>query len=1174
MTCPSCGSVTPDGARFCPACGHTLVSRPDERRVVTVLFADLVGFTTFSEHSDPESVKQLVDTCFEALTADVAAHGGRLDKIVGDALIALFGAPVAHEDDAERAVRAALQMQSTLAGLRERHGLAAQLRVGVNSGEVLVGALRAGGDYTAMGDVVNTASRLQTAAGPGHVIVGPGTYAATRGVVRHEPLGVLPVRGRDQPVEAWRALEAMTLPGRRPRPTQAPLVGREPELALLDRVLDLAFGHGRSYFVLLVGEAGVGKSRLAHEVADCAVRERGARVLKGHCLPYGSTHEYWPLAEALNRACGVDRTDSIETARDTVRTAVLAAGLDDSDAEVERVVDGLLFVMRESEPDSAVEPARARDDALRATRRFFELLARQLPLVLVLSDLHWADEQLLDALHRLLIRLRALPFVVLGTVRPEVESVLVQQPGRNNTLVLTLDPLDEEATAAIASALLGQESTPEMVQLLLDRSGGNPFFIEELVALVQDADVGQLAAGGDERLQALPVTLRGLVAARLDALEPSERALLEDCAVLGSSGPIELVERLATDRADPNNLQLLRLSERDLIVLEHGMYSFKSELVREVAYGTLAKAERARRHAAVAAALESRGDELLDARAGHWRTAAELAREVGHVEGVPDDIIGRAIAALERSAEEAERTEHYRRSEESYDRALHLLPADFDATRRWELMLGRARARTAQRFLDDARVDADTVRHEAGLAGDARHEAAALTVIGDVQQKAGDHAASSITLHDAVARWRQIGDPGGTAEALRISGMTDMFRGAYDEAETEIGEARELYESLGDQRGQAWALQNLAWISFMRGDPTRADERVEASAHLFGEIGDWGGLSWALGLQGWVRFNQGRLDEARALTERIQPEAEDSGNRWAFAMSEVLLAQVSLWQGRAEEAVERGRRAHSVFAQLGDRWGQGQGMLSAARALAARGRRDEALDAVTRGAEFLVPEVHDPDLFQTFQANVLVATGESRDALTALESANAPGAKEGLSRDERRSVLALALLQCDRAAEARPIMEEFVATARSPGALTVSAAVLSLTLAAVGEPDAAIATADRVLETGGTYLDRMQATLARGFALGQRGRTREAAAAFDTAIAAVDATDARLDQALARLARAHALAASDDPAADAALAEARARLTSLRIAAPGWETAYSLAATGGDAFVGSPPGAL
>jgi class 3 adenylate cyclase len=283
MTCGSCGATAPDEARFCPSCGHTLVIRPDERRIATVLFADLVGFTTFSESADPEHVKNLVDRCFERLVTDVTAFGGQVDKIVGDAIVALFGAPVAHEDDAERAVRAALQMQRTLATLRQDLRVSAEMRVGVNTGEVLVGALRAAGEYTAMGDVVNTASRLQAAARPGQVIVGPLTHEATRRVVRYDPLGALVVKGREEPVEAWTAEEVIALPGQRPKQTRAALVGRDPEMSLLRRMFDAALNRQRAQLVLLFGEAGVGKSRLAVELAAMAYEERGATVLKAPC---------------------------------------------------------------------------------------------------------------------------------------------------------------------------------------------------------------------------------------------------------------------------------------------------------------------------------------------------------------------------------------------------------------------------------------------------------------------------------------------------------------------------------------------------------------------------------------------------------------------------------------------------------------------------------------------------------------------------------------------------------------------------------------------------------------------------------------------------------------------------------------------------------------------------
>jgi len=290
VICSSCGTPAPEGARFCGSCGQPLRAGADERRVVTVLFADLVGFTGLSEARDPEELKLLIDGCFETLVRDITNFGGRVDKIVGDAIVALFGAPVAHEDDPERAVRAALRMQETLATRSAELGAPVRMRIGVNTGEVLVGALRAGGDTTVMGDVVNIASRLQTIAAPGQVLVGPTTHAATAGVIAYEPLGAVAVRGREEVVDAWVATAALLQPGARRRRARGPLVGRERELGLADHALASSITHRRAQLIVLLGEAGVGKSRLAAELASLAAERHEALVLEGRCVPYGEAN--------------------------------------------------------------------------------------------------------------------------------------------------------------------------------------------------------------------------------------------------------------------------------------------------------------------------------------------------------------------------------------------------------------------------------------------------------------------------------------------------------------------------------------------------------------------------------------------------------------------------------------------------------------------------------------------------------------------------------------------------------------------------------------------------------------------------------------------------------------------------------------------------------------------
>src|SRR5437868_2889956 len=387
MTCPSCGAGVPDQARFCPSCGHPLHARADERRIVTVLFGDLVGFTSLSETRDPESVKNMVDQCFERLAADITAFGGRVDKIVGDAIVALFGAPVAHEDDGERAVRAALQMQRSIAGMSDQLGFDVRLRIGVNTGEVLVGALRAGGDYTAMGDVVNVASRLQTMADPGQVLVGSPTRASTAGVVRYESAGSLQTRGRDVAVEAWIAVECLAPPERRPARVDGPLVGRSEELGLLQHAVGAAVVRRRAQLVVLLGDAGVGKSRLARELADWAVQEHGATVLEGRCVPYGEANVWWPMAEMMRQACAIEPSDSAEATLAKCRAAVAdVTGLEVGGSETERMATALSFLMGNQGALANVDPGRTREEVRLALLTFLDGLARRRPLVMALSE--------------------------------------------------------------------------------------------------------------------------------------------------------------------------------------------------------------------------------------------------------------------------------------------------------------------------------------------------------------------------------------------------------------------------------------------------------------------------------------------------------------------------------------------------------------------------------------------------------------------------------------------------------------------------------------------------------------------------------------------------------------------------------------------------------------------
>jgi class 3 adenylate cyclase/tetratricopeptide (TPR) repeat protein len=1186
MTCPACGASTPEGARFCPSCGQQLATLGDERRVVTVLFADLVGFTGLAEARDPESVKHLVDRCFEHLVTDIKSFGGQVDKIVGDAIVALFGAPVAHEDDPERAVRAALRMQQTLSDQAADLDAPVRMRIGINTGEVLVGALRAGGDYTAMGDVVNTASRLQTMAEPGEVLVGPGTHAATNEIIGYQPVGHVEVRGRGGSIEAWRAITALAPPGYRRRRTRAPLIGRDAELGLTGQAIDTATDRRRASVITLLGEAGVGKSRLAREVASLAAQRHGARVLEGRCVPYGEANVWWPIAEAVRHAFEVASDDAPEIVRELVGSKVAAAaGLPVDDMEVNRIVNGMLHLLGADSPLREIDPQRAREEMLRSVGLFLGAMLEHQPVMLVLSDVHWAGQPVFELLGALLERLADTPFIVMATARPPFRDSWVPGGARHNTLVVNVDPLSREAIGALLDALLDGRIDAELRDVLLDRSGGNPFFLEELVALVDGGSLEQIArsvaANGG-----LPDTLRGLVAARLDALTRNERRALDDAAVYGREGPVEALVLMAkADRAglgvrDEHQVRqaVQGLVDKEILVLDETghNYSFRSDLVREVAYNILTKAARALRHWGIGQYLETNFADhgavissVVDGLAHHYGQAAEQVKDLGGVAGIPPDISDRALAWLTEAARRAEADDAHVVAERLLSQAIDLSPPGA-STERVQMLLGRARARAEMRHLVAARADADLALDLAEQLEDRAARARAILIRGAIEEREGDRAAAITTFTEAVDEFTAAGDRHGMAEALRLRGMAELFGGDAHGAHRSISDALDVFCALDDKRGQAWALQNLAWLAFVEGRPVEADRRITESAAMFDEIGDSGGLGWALGLQAWVRFHQGHWDAAEELGELILVEARGRGDRWAAGMMLVLLASVRLWTGRAALAIPRAQEAREVFQSIGDTEREIQSAAVLGRALIAVGMVGEGFRTLDLAIETARNAPGRPiALAATAVAAAAVSVGDPERALRATALVGVDDLDPAIIGESDRLVaMGLALLQMDQLGEARQHLELAARSGseEAPGAYALSG--LACVRAVEGRLDDTLALVDEVMSIGrATYLDRVTALCALGSLRMGLGDTDRADEAFDQAVELADSTDDRVAQALARLARCETASIAGVLTPELS-AEVHTRLADLGVEANGWRRVFrgaALAGAGGPA---------
>ena len=902
--CPRCGRENADDARFCSGCGAPLAAEVarEERKVVSVLFADLVGFTSRAEQMDPEDVRALLGPYHARLRAELERHGGTVEKFIGDAVMALFGAPVVHEDDPERAVRAALTIRDWARDAQEL-----QLRIAVASGEALIalGAQPGAGEGMASGDVVNTASRLQGAAPVNGILVDETTYRATRHTIDYADAEPVTAKGKAEPVAAWEVLEARARfavdTAQRPR---APLVGRDRELETLVGALARVRAERAPQLLTLVGVPGIGKTRLVFELFQAV--EADPELIywrQGRSLPYGEGVSFWALGEMVKAQAGILETDSAgETERKLIE-AVRTAVEDAKDAAwVEHHLRPLVGLAGEGEGF-----ADQRAEAFAAWRRFFEALAEEHPLVLVFEDLHWADEGLLDFIDHLIDWAVGVPILVVCTARPELLTARSGWGGgKPNAATLSLSPLDDEQTARLLAALLERAVLPAETQAaLLLRAGGNPLYAEEFVRMVADRGL----KAGDGELP-LPESVQGIVAARLDALPEEEKTLLQNAAVvgkvfwLGAATEISGVERSAAEQLVHalERKEFVRRERRSSVSGETE-YAFRHLLVRNVAYAQIPRGKRAEKHRIAAGWVEALGrpEDHAEMVAHHYLTALDLARAAG---SATEDLTDSARFALADAGRRARALNAYKAARRFFDAAVELWPVDDPERPRLLLEYGHVLT-----WVEGAPFDVLT-EALAGLlaAGDIEGAAEAELRLAEFEWRRGrqdptfEHIREAEQLvADAAPSYTQVHVICNLSRYL-------MLAGELEEAIEAGRDALARAEELGLDELRAHALNNMGIAKVSTGD-TSGLKDVERSISISLEINSVESVR-SYGNLGSSLMTLGELDRAFAMQEEGRRMAErfgiDDWLRWLGSEQVFEWYMRGLWseaRARADELI-------------------------------------------------------------------------------------------------------------------------------------------------------------------------------------------------------------------------------------------------------------------------------
>jgi class 3 adenylate cyclase/tetratricopeptide (TPR) repeat protein len=924
-----------------------------ERKLATVLFVDLVGSTALITGTDPEVARRRVQQYFDKVSHCVVTHGGIVEKFAGDAVMAAFGIPQAHEDDAERAVRTAL---SILESVKE---LGLDVRIGIESGEVVVDD--ASESTFATGEAVNIAARLQQAAPVNGILIGPGAHRLTLGRFEVGDEGPVEIRGRAEPVWAWKII-CLAGVGGRAGVRRAPLVGRDAELELLENTYQRAVRDRRAHLFTIYGDPGVGKSRLAYEFVGSL---EAATVLTGRALPYGEGVTYSALSDMVKTAAGIADDDPLDDALEKLRDCCP----DEAVADLLALASGVL---------EAVKGERNQQEIAWAAREWAEKLAEPQPLVLVFEDIHWAEDALLELIEHMSTWVKGVPILLLCLARPELLDLRAGWGGgRVRATAIELEPLGRDDSEALVEALLDGEMARGARQALLDKTEGNPLFVEETIRMLSEAN-----GGGIERI---PDTLQALIAARIDHLPPGEKELLQGAAVMGRIFWKGALADLVLEGTDIDPL-LEDLHLREFVLPEprssisgEAAFKFKHVLIREVAYGGLSKAARAGYHQRFAEWLRKRaGEELLEVRAYHLDHATALLAELDGAP--PEHLATEAAAALEEAGRRALAREANATARKLLIRAVELEPT---LERRFQA------ARAAWRMSEFPVVSPE--------------------------------------MQEVLRLAREQGDRDLQGRALVALAEVSIFR----EGDVSRGEelAREALEVVVRDESKVSALEVLNTVAWWRGRLSEGEGYAQEQLEIARRLGRPDLESEALLSLAGIYTSRQEDDRAEPLIERAKTLAEESGSLTARAHAYMESGELYGWRRRDDEALEEYARARELFAEVGAATHLARTMLRIATIVRRAGDLEEAEKLAREGIRILKPLEDRGTLceVQRFLAEVLLDQGRLDEAeLYALKAVETVGPQDVSSQASTKKSLALVRAYQGRDEEAEVLLQESI----------------------------------------------------------------------------------------------------------------------------------------------------